>query len=84
MSEKKYRVIAEKTNSFRYLITKFNEEGWADAKKNAPIPYDLVLVKTDTDKKITAWWNEQSWDGFRLKDKDNVLEWKRLKYEQRG
>lgn len=72
---------AEKINSFVYKFTKFDENGWANAKTALPIPYDLVTVETKSKKKITAWWNERSWKGLRLDDCDPVIRWKRKKYE---
>jgi len=71
----------EKVNSFRYLLTRFNKEGWADASKSLPIPFDLVTVWTNTDKKVAAWWNKTKWEGLRLRDQDKVLFWKRRRYE---
>lgn len=71
----------EKVNSFRYLVTKFNEEGWADSDKASPVPFDLVTVETATGKQIPAWWNKSAWEDFRLKDSDKVIRWKRRLYE---
>lgn len=76
-----FKTTAEKANTFRYLVTHFNKEGWAEAKASKPIPFDLVTVETETGKKIAAWWNEFSWEGLRLKKSDEVLRWKRRKYE---
>ncbi len=72
---------AEKANTFRYLVTQFDKEEWADATTAYPIPYDLVTVETNTRKKIAAWWNQTNWEGIRLKNEDTVLRWKRRKYE---
>ena len=72
---------AEKVNTFSYIVTKFDKNGWADAEKSLPIPFDLVTVLTNTDKKIIAWWNQVRWDGYRLGSKDRVIKWKRKKYE---
>ncbi len=71
----------EKINTFRYLITKFNESGWADAEKSLPIPFDLVTVLTDTHKQMAAWWNKNEWEGVRLKKTDKVMKWRRRIYE---
>lgn len=73
---------AEKINTFSYLVTKFDKYGWADAERSLPIPFDLVIVLTNTDKKIIAWWNQVRWDGFKLRPKDKIIKWKRRKYEQ--
>ncbi len=72
----------EKVNGFRYLLTVFNSEGWADAKKHLPIPFDLVTIETKTGKKVSAWWTQVNWDGLYLKPSDSVVKWKRRRYEQ--
>lgn len=71
----------EKVNTFRYLITKFNKEGWADASTALPIPFDLVTLLTSRDKKIAGWWTGNHWEGARLKENERVLFWKRRRYE---
>jgi len=75
------RPIAEKINTFLYKTTVFNKEGWADASKYLPIAFDLVTLKTSTDRKIAGWWNNHEWDGLYLKKEDQVVKWKRIKYE---
>ncbi len=80
-SKQVHHQTAEKVNSLVYLVTKFDEKGWADAKNSLPIPFDLVTVLTNTDKKVAAWWNQCNWDGLRLKEKDVVIKWKRKRYE---
>lgn len=79
--KKKNNQTAEKINTFSYTVTKFDSNGWAKAKDSLPIPYDLVTALTNTDKKINAWWNERNWDGYRLKDKDVIIKWKRKLHE---
>lgn len=74
----------EKVNSFRYLITKFNEKKMANAKQSLPIPFELVTVWTSTDKKIAAWWTGKEWDGLHLKENDQVLFWERRLYDHRS
>lgn len=76
-----HKKTVEKANSFRYLFTKFDKEGWAKYENALPIPFDLVTVLTDTEKKIPAWWNETKWEGIRLTKYDTVLKWKRRLYE---
>lgn len=71
----------EKANSFRYLVSKFNKEGWADASKSSPIPFDLVTICTNRNKEISGWWTGHKWEGARLKNKEIVLFWKRRRYE---
>ena len=75
-------LIAEKTNSFVYNSTVFNEDGWADAKKYRPIPFDLVTIQTETGKNFIGWWNTLCWQGLRLRKQDHIKFWKRRMYEQ--
>jgi len=75
------RRTAEKINKFCYTVTKFDEEGWAQADKASPIPFDLVTVITNKGKICTAWWNQNIWDGLHLKKDEQVIKWKRRKYE---
>lgn len=71
----------EKVNTFRYLWANFDSEGWCDTKISYPIPFDLVTVQTSTGKKVAGWWNKSDWKGLRLKKADEVIKWKRRKYE---
>lgn len=75
-------LIAEKTNTFVYKKTFFDKEGWADATKYRPIPFDIVLLKTERDKELCGWWNKVRWVGLRLTRSDKITKWKRRKYEQ--
>ena len=75
---------AEKANTFRYMVTQFNEDGWAEESKGTPIPYDLVTAELTTGEKVAAWWNETNWEGIRLKNDDTILRWKRRIYEHIG
>lgn len=81
----------EKIRPFSYKVVQFDEEGWADAEKFKPIPFDLVKVITLENKEKNAWWavvkdklsqtQEEYWDGIRLKPTDKVIKWKRRLYE---
>lgn len=75
------RRTAEKANSFRYQVTKFDKEGWADAEASLPIPFDLITLLTSTDRKIVGWWDGGDWAGYRLTPKHKVVKWKRRRYE---
>jgi len=75
------RRTAEKVNSFRYQVTKFDPKGWAESKLSLPIPFDLITLLTSTDKKIVGWWDGRDWAGYRLLPKDEVVKWKRRRYE---
>lgn len=79
---KRLKKTAEKTNSFRYQVTKFDKEGWANAKTASPIPFDLVTVLTSRRKKVPAWWDQQKWEGPRLRGCERVLKWRRRRYER--
>jgi len=79
--ESSHLKTAEKSNSLRYLLTKFDKQGWAAAERALPIPFDLVTVLTNTNKKIPAWWNKCIWEGLHLKKEDKVIKWKRRLYE---
>lgn len=81
MTQTEHKLLAEKANTFRYLITKFSDKGWADSTKYLPIPFDLVIVFTDKDKQIPCWWTGEEWCGGRLSFEERVLFWKRRKYE---
>lgn len=72
---------AEKANTFRYMVTQFNKDGWAEAKSASPIPFDLVTVEVATGQKVAAWWNKFNWEGLRLKNEDIVVRWKRRMYD---
>lgn len=71
----------EKENSFKYIVTLFDKDGWADAITHKPIPFDLVTVQTNTGKKVAGWWNKFKWEGIRLRPIDQILIWKRRTYE---
>jgi len=71
----------EKRNRSTYKNAIFDKDGWADAEKSSPIPFDLVTVETKTKKNIKAWWGEGDWFGYRLKKTDEIIRWKKFKYE---
>lgn len=71
----------EKENTFKYLVTLFDKDGWANAITHKPIPFDLVTVQTNTGKKVAAWWDKFKWQGLRLRQIDEILSWKRRIYE---
>lgn len=71
---------SEKKDTFYYRITKFDKEGWANAKKAKPIPFDMVTIETASGKRCPAWWNESLWEGLRLRKNDKILRWKRRVY----
>lgn len=76
------KLIGEKVNSFVYKSTIFDKNGWADAKKFRPIPFDLVVLKTSEGSEFSGWWNKFQWEGLRLRQKHKITHWKRRIYEQ--
>lgn len=73
----------EKHNSHGYQVARFDEYGWADADKYKPIPYDMLHLKTDRNRVVKGWWAEFYYDGYRLRDDEKVLKWKKC-YSQWG
>jgi len=67
----------EESNTFVYKLAQFDENGWADASKFKPIPYDILYLKTDRNRIIKGWWAEFFFDGYRLKEDEKVLKWKK-------
>lgn len=60
---------------FKYTDAQTDIEGWTDPKIWLPLPYDLVLLKTE--KKIRrGWWDGFEWVSHRIKPSETVLYWK--------
>lgn len=53
-----------------------NKAGWADAKLYYPLAYDMVKIHLERGEVIKGWHTGKMWDGYRLKDDDEVLHWK--------
>lgn len=51
-------------------------DGWANPKEWLPLSFDLVQLKTQ-DKIKMGWYTGDRWDGYRFKETDEVLQWKR-------
>lgn len=49
-------------------------EEWIKISEALPLPFDLVDVRTPK-KTVSAWWDGKQWDGYRLREEDEVLEW---------
>lgn len=62
----------------RYTNLPLSPEGWVDATKFYPLPYDLCELYLK-DKIRTGWWTGQGWFGRRLKQDEKVLFWKKEK-----
>ncbi len=53
-------------------------DGWINAKKYTPYPYDLVIVKLKNKiRETNAWYDGTKWCGLRLKKEDIIERWKR-------
>lgn len=52
--------------------------GWVLNLKYMPIPFDMMYVRLKNKPKvISAWWNGQNWEGLRMREGDEVINWKR-------
>lgn len=67
----------EESNTFVYKVTQFDENGWADATKYKPIPYDMIYLQTNYERVVKGWWAEFFFDGLRLKPDEIVVKWKK-------
>jgi hypothetical protein len=63
--------------TFKYADSKMDIEGWTDPTHWLPIPFDLVLLKTDI-KTRRGWWTGSEWYSLRLQPKEKVLYWKSI------
>lgn len=62
-------------DGFEYKNTICDFDGWVDAERYRPYPYDLVLLKPQSKAK-PGWWNGAQWEGYRLKEEEKVYYWK--------
>lgn len=77
------RKIKEKESKiYSYHDVKYDDDGWADASKYLPLDFDLVYLKAvDRKEVIRGWHCHNVWDGYKLKDKEKILYWKKDKDE---
>lgn len=54
----------------------YDFDGWANAKKYKPIPFELTYLKT-LKNTIIGWWAGNEWFSHRLKKDDEVIFWKK-------
>ena len=67
---------------YTYRHVPFDEHGWVSPTVALPMEYDLVLVKTDKNKRYPAWYTGFEWDGKSI-DKDmKVMLWRRWDEDQ--
>ena len=59
----------------------FDQEGYADAQKYKPMPYELVEAIDLKGKKKCCWWAQCEWDGINLSCTEFV-KWKYIPYEE--
>lgn len=55
--------------------------GWIDATQFVPKEFILKMVRIKRkgiiiDQILIAWWNGSSWDGYKLKEGDVIIEWR--------
>lgn len=65
-----------------YEAIETDSNGWADAGKVRPLPFDMTLLKVQRQgrvlkKLIPGWWTGKTWEGRMLKEEDSVTYWKR-------
>lgn len=61
-----------------YKNQNIHKNSWIDPKKHVPLPFDLVIVKTNQHSKDQyAWWTGQSWEGINIEENTKILAWKR-------
>ena len=53
------------------------KDGWADAAKFLPVPFDLMRMQLTNGKYISGWWTGQMWEGLKLEKHHIVKYWKR-------
>ena len=62
-------------STIKYSHAEADKEGWSDPKDWLPHEYDLVYIDTG-DRILTGWYGMGFWDGFRLKDEEEVKRWR--------
>lgn len=67
--------MGQKTPSYKYVD--YDSNGFADASKFLPFPFDMCLLKMK-DKILSGWYTGKNWDGLNVKPTDNILSWKRV------
>lgn len=67
----------------RYTDLEKRFPDWISIRLYLPFPYDLVIVQTACKREILAWFNGDSWDGYKLKKTYVILRWKRSFREDR-
>ncbi len=63
---------------YTYKDIDFDARGWADATKFIPKDFDLVSFRLQDGKYICGWHTGTGWDGYKLKDEDVILKWRRI------
>jgi len=74
--EKNGRKIYHK---FSYTEIDYDLDGWVDVDRFLPEEYELVTLWLEEGIK-NGWHTSAGWKGFRLKDYDVVIYWKKPKY----
>jgi len=61
----------------RYANLPTDKEGWVDASKFYPLPYDMCELMTSSSIG-KGWWSGLDWQGGRAFKLQKILRWKRI------
>ncbi len=67
-------------NKIKYSKGIYDQNGYADATKHLPIPFDVCKLIFKDGKVKMGWWTGYSWDGLKLSQDDKVVKWKRIEH----
>lgn len=59
-----------------YSDLKKDKDGWIRIEEGIPQAFDLCLLKFENEYKF-GWWNGRSWDGYKIKEGESPLYWKK-------
>jgi hypothetical protein len=71
-----------KIRNVTYKDVRYDEDGWADAKRFIPADYDLVYLKIEGEPTTSGWSTGNNWDGLQIKEEHNILYWKKKQEEK--
>lgn len=60
-----------------YRDVEYDPEGWVDCKDYLPKDYDLMYLKISGKPNVSGWSVGNKWEGLKLKNKDQVIFWKK-------
>ena len=62
---------------FRYRDIVREEDGYVDATKYAPFPYDLVEIILENGRKYSGWYTGNEYMGLRFGEVKQITKWRR-------